>query len=386
MVWRPKVALLGELQDLVCELVAIESVNPDLVASGSGESNVARFVASWLRESGFSVDVVEPVPGRPSVVGVLRGSGGGASLMLNAHMDTVGAGGMARAFDPVVANGRIYGRGAYDMKGSLAAIMIAAREAKGLGLKGDLMVAGVADEEVASLGTSAVAERFHADAAIVTEPTELRLCLAHKGFVWLEVETQGLAAHGSRPDIGVDAIARMGRILTGVADLDRRVRGGHGHPMLGCGSIHASLIEGGQELSTYPARCVAKLERRTVPGEDGASSLREIEDVIAAAHAADPAVSATARVMLERSPSEVGVHEAVSEAVAKAAAASLGRDPEAIGVAYWMDMALLNAAGTPTVAFGPSGEGEHADVEWVDVSSLEKCVQVYVRAAEVLCS
>jgi acetylornithine deacetylase len=381
-----QVAILNELQNLVCDLVAIESVNPDLVASGSGESKVARFVASWLRESGFSVEVVEPLPGRPSVVGVMRGSGGGASLMFNAHLDTVGAGGMARAFDPVVADGRVYGRGAYDMKGSLAAIMIAAREAAKRGLKGDLMVAAVADEEVASLGTSAVAEHFHADAAIVTEPTELRLCLSHKGFVWLEVETVGVAAHGSRPEVGVDAIARMGRILTGLTDLDRHLRGGKGHGLLGSGSIHASLIEGGQELSTYPARCLAKLERRTVPGEDGASALREIEDVIAGAHAADPALSASARVTLERPPSEVGADAAVSAAVAQAAAAALGRAPEVIGVAYWMDMALLNAAGTPTVAFGPSGEGEHADVEWVDVSSLETSVQVYVRAAELLCS
>jgi acetylornithine deacetylase len=378
-------ALSGDLEQLVCQLVAIESVNPDLVASGSGESNIARFVGSWLRESGFSVEIVEPVPGRPSVVGVMRGSGGGASLMLNAHMDTVGAGGMSHAFEPVVADGRIYGRGAYDMKGSLAASMIAAREAAKLGLRGDVMVAAVADEEVASIGTSAVAERFHADAAIVTEPTELRLCVAHKGFVWLEVETHGVAAHGSRPDLGVDAIARMGRILSGITDLDRQLRGGRGHALLGSGSIHASLIEGGQELSTYPARCVAKLERRTIPGEDGASSLREIQDVIDGAHAADPALSASARVMLERAPSEVGATEAVSVTVAQAARASLGRDPDVIGVAYWMDMALLNAAGTPTVAFGPAGEGEHADVEWVDVSSLEKCVQVYVRAAEVLC-
>jgi acetylornithine deacetylase/succinyl-diaminopimelate desuccinylase-like protein len=259
------------------------------------------------------------------------------------------------------------------------------REAAKLGLRGDLMVAAVADEEVASIGTSAVAERFHADAAIVTEPTELRLCLAHKGFVWLEVETHGVAAHGSRADLGVDAIAHMGRILTGVADLDRRLRGGHGHPLLGNGSIHASLIEGGQELSTYPARCVAKLERRTVPGEDGASSLREIEDVIAGAHAADPGLAASARMMLERESSEVGADHAVSAAVAAAARASLGRDPEMVGVAYWMDMALLNAVGTPTVAFGPSGAGEHADVEWVDLASLEKCVEVYVRVAEALC-
>src|SRR6266566_6382251 len=267
------------LTELICELVRIESVNPDLIASGSGETQIARFVASRLSEGGLEVEIVEPVSGRPSVVGVLRGTGGGRSLMLNAHMDTVGAGGMADAFSPRVADGRVYGRGAYDMKGSLAAIMITAREASKLKLKGDLIITAVADEEVASLGTSAVLEKYHADAAIVTEPTELRLCLAHKGFVWLEVETSGVAAHGSRADIGVDAIAHMGSILTGVLELNERLRSGPSHPLLGTGSIHASLIEGGQEMSTYPARCIAKLERRTIPGETAESCLKEIEDL-----------------------------------------------------------------------------------------------------------
>jgi acetylornithine deacetylase len=374
-----------DLQDLVRELVAIESVNPDLVASGSGEAAIARFVFSWLRDQGLEVEVVEPVPGRPSVVGVLRGRGAGASLMLNAHMDTVGAGGMARPFEPVLRSGRVYGRGAYDMKASLAAMMIAAREAKQLGLIGDLIVTAVSDEEAASLGTSSVLERFRADAAIVTEPTELRLCLAHKGFAWLEVETSGVAAHGSRPDLGVDAIGHMGRILTGVVELDRRLRAGPRHPLLGTGSLHASLIEGGQELSTYPVRCTARLERRTVPGEDGAMAVGEIQGLIRAAQGADPAVSASARLTLEQAPSEVAAGEAVARAVGAAARQSLGRDVEQIGVAYWMDMALFNAKGIPTVAFGPTGEGEHADVEWVDLASVDTCVDVYLKAAELLC-
>jgi acetylornithine deacetylase len=361
------------IESLIGELVAIESVNPDLVASGSGESAIARFVASWLRDAGLDVEIVEPVPGRPSVVGTLRGSGRGRSLMLNAHMDTVGAGGMTDAFAPVVRGGRVYGRGAYDMKASLAAIMVTAREASRLGLKGDLIVTAVADEEVASLGTSAVLEKFHADFGIVTEPTELRLCVAHKGFVWLEVETTGVAAHGSRADLGVDAIAHMGRVLTGARELDRRLRSGPRHGLLGTGSIHASLIEGGQEMSTYPARCVAKFERRTVPGEDGASSLREIKALLGD----EPG---RARILLERPPSEVAAGHPLSRTVAQAAG-----DPVLIGVAYWMDMALLNAAGIPTVAFGPEGEGEHADVEWVDVASVEKCVEVYLRVAEMLC-
>lgn len=380
-------SLSAELEDLICRLVAIESVNPTLMSMGSGEAPIARFVASWLAEAGFEVELVEPVPGRPSVVGVLRGGGGGgSSLMLNAHMDTVAAGGMKSAFEPVVRSGRVYGRGAYDMKASLAAIMIAGREAKKLGLKGDLIVTAVADEEVASIGTSAVVERFAADAAIVTEPTELRLCLAHKGFVWLEVDSRGVAAHGSRPDLGVDAIGQMGRILKRVVELDQKLRKGDGHPLLGTGSIHASLIEGGQEWSTYPARCVARLERRTIPGESGATSMREIEELIADAHREDSALNASVEVSLERAPSELGADHPVSRAVAEAAKGTMGKEAETIGVAYWMDMALLNQAGIPTVAFGPSGEGAHADVEWVDLASVETCVRVYLRAAELLCT
>jgi acetylornithine deacetylase len=378
-------SLAADLQDLICRLVTIESVNPSLVSSGSGETRIARFVASWLAEAGLDVELVEPIPGRPSVVGVLRGTGGGSSLMLNAHMDTVGAGAMTTAFEPVVKGGRIYGRGAYDMKASLAAIMIAAREAAGFELKGDVIVTAVADEEVASIGTSAVVDRFGADAAIVTEPTELRLCLAHKGFVWLEVESRGVAAHGSRPDLGVDAIGQMGRILERVVVLDRTLRRGEGHPLLGTGSIHSSMIEGGQEWSTYPAQCVARLERRTIPGEDGASSVREIENLIASARDEDRALDASVAVSLERAPSEQRADSPVSGAVKQAAEDALGQEPETIGVAYWMDMALLNEAGIPTVAFGPSGEGAHADVEWVDLASVETCVQVYLRAAELLC-
>ena len=378
-------SLSYDLQKLVCELVAIESVNPDLVANGSGESNIAAFVMSWLADAGLSVQMVEPVRGRKSVIGVLAGAGGGGSLMLNAHMDTVGAGGMASAFTPVFKEGRVYGRGAYDMKGSLAAIMIAAREAKKLRLRGDLVITAVADEEVASLGTAAVLALREADAAIVTEPTELRLCLAHKGFAWLSVETVGVAAHGSRPDVGVDAVSRMGRILTGIVDLDTRLRAGRGHPLLGTGSVHASLIAGGQEWSTYPARCMVQVERRTIPGEDGTSALREIQDVIAEAQREDPALSASASLVLERAPSQLGADSSVTEAVEKAATETLGMQPEVIGVSYWMDMALLNAAGIPTVAFGPLGEGAHADVEWVDLASLETCVQVYLRAAQLIC-
>ena len=353
---------MTELEQLICDLVAIESVNPDLVPTGSGEAKIAAFVADWLRNAGLEVTIVEPVPGRPSVVGVARVKGGGKSLMLNAHMDTVGAGGMESPFTPVVRDGRIYGRGAVDMKASLAAIMLAGRECKSLGLRGDVIVTAVADEEVASFGTAAVLEQFHADYGICAEPTQLNLCLAHKGFVWLEVETTGVAAHGSRSDIGVDAIAAIGPVLDRVAELAHDLRAGRSHPLLGTGSIHASLIEGGQEMSTYPDRCVLKIERRTIPGEDVTN---EIDG---------------ARITLERPPSEIAADHPLVRAVSTAAG-----HPAEIGVAYWMDMALMNAAGIPTVAFGPSGEGEHADVEWVELVSAEVCVKTYVDVAQSLC-
>src|SRR5438105_4505006 len=280
--------------------------------------------------------------------------------MLNAHLDTVGAGGMASPFVPVAREGRVYGRGAYDMKASLAAIMLTAKQAPRL--RGDLIVCAVSDEEVASAGTSAVLEQFHADFGLVTEPTELRLCLAHKGFVWLEVETVGVAAHGSRADLGVDAIANMGQVLIRVLDLENTLRVGRRHPLLGTGSIHASLIEGGQEMSTYPSRCVLKVERRTIPGEQ---VLNEIPG---------------ARLVLERAPSEVSPDHPLARAVAAAA-----DNPEAIGVGYWMDMALMNEAGIPAVCLGPTGEGEHADVEWVDLASVQRCIDLYLEVAKRLC-
>lgn len=354
---------MTELEQLICDLVAIESVNPDLVPTGSGEAKIAAFVADWLRNAGLEVTILEAAPGRPSVVGVARGSGGGKSLMLNAHMDTVGAGGMVDPFKPRVENGRIYGRGAVDMKASLAAIMLAGRECLSKGLHGDVIVTAVADEEVASLGTIAVLKEFHADYGICAEPTQLAICIAHKGFVWLEVETTGVAAHGSKADVGVDAIAKMGPVLDRVADLANALRVSPRHPLLGTGSIHASLIEGGQEMSTYPDRCVLKIERRTIPGEDVSNEIP------------------SAKITLDRPPSEIAADHPLVRAVSKAAG-----HPAEIGVAYWMDMALMNEAGIPTVAFGPSGEGEHADVEWVDVESAERCVSIYRRASELLFS
>jgi acetylornithine deacetylase/succinyl-diaminopimelate desuccinylase-like protein len=357
------------LVDLAARLVAIDSVNPALISGAAGERDLATFVADWCARAGLDVDLVGP-PERPSVVAVARGSGGGRSLMLNAHLDTVGVAGMEAPFEPRIEDGRLYGRGAYDMKGALAAILDAG--AKVENLRGDVVITAVADEELASIGTAAVLKRIRADAAIVVEPTELKLAIAHKGFVGFELETQGVAAHGSRPHLGVDAIAKMGPLLVALKQLDQRLQEGAQHPLVGPGSIHASLIEGGQEFSSYPARCLLSGERRTIPGE----TIEQVEGELR-----ELAGDAVLRLTVSREPFEVAADDAFVRLVGRVADAT---DP--VGVSFWADSGLIAAAGIPTVLFGPIGEGAHAEVEWVDVDSLERVRDVVLGTAVEWCS
>jgi acetylornithine deacetylase len=359
---------MHDLTELTAQLVGIDSVNPALVPGGSGEREIALFVAEWCERVGLEVELVGDE--RPSVVATRRGSGGGRSLLLNAHLDTVGVAGMVAPHAPRVENGRLYGRGAYDMKGALAAILIVAASVRDL--RGDLIVTAVADEELASIGTEAVLERVLADAAIVPEPTELQLAVAHRGFVGFELETQGVAAHGSRPDLGVDAIVKMGHVLVALEQLDQRLSSGPLHPLAGTGSVHASLIEGGQELSSFPARCLLTGERRTIPGETAADVERELRQL---------AGDATMRVIASREPYEAPVGHPFVELVARVAGTR-----DLVGAPFWTDAALIAGAGIPTVLYGPAGEGAHAEVEWVDLASLERVRDVVARTATEWCA
>ena len=361
------------LVELASELVRIDSINPDLEPGAAGEGEVARFVAEWLRAAGLEVTIEDASPGRPNVIGVARGSGGGRSLMLNAHMDTVGVTGMEAPFDPVVRDGCLHGRGAGDMKSSLAAIMQVGAAAVRQGLRGDVIVTAVADEEVASVGTEAVVARWRADAAIVSEPTEEVVVIAHKGFVSFEILTEGVAAHGSRPDLGIDAIAAMGPILSGIRTLDTTLQAGERHPLLGTGSLHASVIEGGQEYPSYPARCRLLGERRTIPGESVADVRRELEELAAG-------TGATVTTSLDRDPFQVDIEEPLVQLVL----AQTGADAPG-GASFWAESALLQAAGIPTVVYGPRVGGLHGLDEWVDLSSLERCRDVYLAVATEFC-
>jgi acetylornithine deacetylase len=370
---------------LTSQLVAIDSVNPDLVPGAAGEAEIAGFVSEWLYRAGLEVQVLEPVPGRPSVVGIARGRGGGRSLMLNAHLDTVGVAGMDEPHTPTVSGNRLYGRGAYDPKGSLAACMLAAARCRRDNLRGDVIIAAVADEEYASLGTRTVIDHVRADYAIVSEQTGLhQVCIAHKGFAWLELSTRGRAAHGSKADLGIDAILHMGPLLAELGRLGGRLSRRE-HPFLGPATVHASLIEGGQELSSYPASCSLQLERRTIPGESRAAVEAEVRELIDRCRRHEPALDADVRTLLWREPFESAVDSPIVEALRRAVKARTGVRPTPFGKPGWMDSALLAAAGMPSVVFGPGGDGAHALVEWVDLDDVAACADIYHAVAHAIC-
>jgi len=375
-----------DLIDLTGALVAADSVNPSLVPGGAGEAAAARIVAGWARAAGLAVDLHERTPGRPSAVVRAPGTGGGRTLLLCGHLDTVGVAGMTDApHAPRVDAGRLHGRGAYDMKGGLAAALIACRSAARARLRGDVVVAAVADEEHASIGVQEVLETVTADGAIVTEPTELEVVVAHKGFVWLEVAVAGTAAHGSRPHLGVDAIAKAGPVLTALGALDARLAGRPAHPLLGRASVHASTIAGGTELSSYPAACTIGIERRTLPGETPDGVEAELAALLAACRAADPALDATARTLLVRAPLETDPEHELVAALRGAAAETTGAEPPVGGASYWADAAFIAAAGIPTAMYGPAGAGAHAAEEWVDVASLAAVAATLTATATAFC-
>jgi acetylornithine deacetylase len=372
------------LVELIRALVAIDSVNPSLVPGGAGEREAAAFVASWARDAGLEAETLEATAGRPTVIVSARGTGGGRALLLCGHLDTVTTEGMADP-GPRVEGDRFHGRGAYDMKAGVAAALIACRDAARLGLRGDVIVAAVADEEHASIGVQEALESVTADAAIVTEPTELEVIVAHKGFVWAEVEVTGRAAHGSRPHLGVDAIVKSGPVLTALGALDEAL-GARTHPLLGRGSVHASTIRGGEELSSYPARCTIGIERRTLPGESAADIEAELGALLDRCRAADPALEAQARLSLVREPFAVPDDAEIVTAVRAAAAEVLGAPPPVGGASYWADAAFIAAAGIPTVMFGPVGEGAHAAEEWVSIASTEQVTRTLIATAARICA
>jgi acetylornithine deacetylase len=377
----------SDVLDLLEALVRIDSSNPGLAAGAPGEAEVALHVAAWAHAVGLRVEVLEPTPGRPNVL--VRGGRdtGGRRLLLCGHLDTVGLAGMDAPLTSRVDGDRLYARGAYDMKAGLAAALVACRDAAAAGITGEVVVAAVADEEHASTGIQEVLAHLSGtrfDAAVVTEPTELAIGTGHRGFVWTEVTVTGVAAHGSRPQLGVDAILKAGPLLTAFADLDRQLAG-RPHPSLGPGNLHGSLISGGTEESTIPDRCTFTVERRTLPGETVATVEADVEALLARCRAADPELVVSARTTLARDPfltaDDAEVLTALSDAVSAVTGAPATRAP----MSYWADSAFIAAAGIPTVLYGPDGDGAHADGEWVSLEGTRTGAAVLTATALAVC-
>lgn len=361
---------------LLEELVAIDSVNPTLVPGASGEQRAAEQVRDFLRAHGIFAELEEAAPRRPNVIAKIGPPSAEPALMIVAHMDTVGAGNMPNPFTPRIRDGKMYGRGALDIKSGVAAMCSAASAIvrEGARLVRPFLIAAVVDEECDSIGTQDLLRRgYTADYAVVLEPTNLQLVIAHKGYAWFEIVTHGRSAHGSLPGEGRDAIRLMGRILVGLDELEKKLATRTPHARLGNASLHASLIEGGQELSSYPVECRLQLERRLLPGETEASAEAELRAMLTHVESQDAQFRATLRSGLGSRPAyEIGE----DSPLVKRASAAIRRvcgSCNLAGMAAWTDTALLAAAGILGVVFGPTGRGLHGADEYVELDSVTTC-------------
>lgn len=369
------------------KLVQINSVNPGLVPGNPGEYEIGAYIAEVLRTIGLDPHFHEIETDRVNVVAALEGSGAGRSLMLNGHMDTVGVQDMEAPFSGEIKDGRVYGRGAQDMKGSLAGMLAAFKALKDaeIRLKGDLVFAAVADEEYSSIGTEALVQTVKTDAAIVTEPTGLDICLAHRGFGLFEFETTGRAAHGSRYQDGIDANIHMGRILKELDKLSQSLMKFPAHPLLGPPSLHVPVIKGGSELFIYSDRCKISVERRTLPGEVREDIKKEMDSIISRLSANDRKFHASVKPILYRDAYEISPDSEIVKLISQTTKQVLGRPPGHIGHYWWEDSALLAGQGIETAIFGPSGEGIHSHEEWVDIQSVVDFAQILTHVALQFC-
>jgi len=375
--------------ELAATLIEFDSRNPSLVPDAPGEHQVALFLAGILEEWGFRVELQEVVSGRSNLLARAgRSLASARSLMLNGHLDVVGVERMTHApFSPDIVDGNMYGRGSADMKGGIAAMCIAARDAVQRGIDGEVIIAAVIDEEYESLGTRAlIASGIRADAAVITEPTRLALCPAHRGFVWVRLDVRGRAAHGSRYDLGVDAITHAALIIAELDRMQRRSMPRRTHPLLGRASLHASLISGGSGISTYPELCTVEIERRTLPGETERTFLDELASATAMVRNTHPELDVDITVTTSQLASDVSREAPVMLAMLDALQQE--RLPRRVeGLSAWTDAALLNEAGIPAICFGPGDIAlAHSATEYLPLAELDAATRVLTHFVDSWCN
>jgi acetylornithine deacetylase/succinyl-diaminopimelate desuccinylase family protein len=388
----PRDVSVEDAVGLTQALTQINSSNPTLsVSDGVGESEIADYLSAWFAHRDIDFHRVEPVTGRPSVIGVLRGRGGGKSIMFNGHVDTVSLSSYER--DPLsgalgLKNGKqaVFGRGSLDMKGGVAAALAAVASIKAGGQipRGDIIVAAVSDEEDASQGTQdIIAAGWRADAAVVAEPTMQAIATAHKGFVWIEVDVLGVAAHGSDPAAGEDAILHAGWFLRALGQYQAQLPV---DDLLGQASMHCGLIRGGEEPSSYPGKCTITLEFRTIPAQNEESILKDMRELLKNLSLENHRFKyAEPRVTMSRPTAKLARDHPLVEKAVSCTSSILGSNPVVQSVPFWCDAALLGAVGIPSIVFGPSGDGLHSKEEWVEVESLNNMERIYRSLALDIC-
>jgi acetylornithine deacetylase/succinyl-diaminopimelate desuccinylase-like protein len=379
------VATSKQVTDLLAALIRIESINPSLVPAGSGEQAIARYIAEWCTDTAAEVEIVPIAPGRPNVLARLRGAEGGRTLCLNAHTDTVGRESWpADALVPRINGNQMIGLGACDDKSGCAAAMLALRsiDQSGVRLRGDLLVALVADAEGNSIGSEHLARHGDIDAAIVIEPQPIsELVVEHQGFGWIDIITHGVAAHGSAPEAGVDAIVHLAEVITRLHRLDRTKFRAQPSLLNGRAVFHAATIEGGTHYATYPDYARLGIEIGTQPGEHLSDRIAELELIFAEVARTEPGFRAEIEVKLDREPFVAHGQERLQEAVAGAMNQVLGAPPKITGLNAWRDAALMQAAGIPTLLMGSAGGNAHAAGEWASVSEIIQLSDILARAA-----
>ncbi|QIS39040.1 M20/M25/M40 family metallo-hydrolase [Clavibacter capsici] len=377
--------------DLAADLIRIDSTNPDLVPGAAGEPAVAAHVAAWLRARGFAVRVLEGTPGRPTVLATAHGAGGGRTILLDGHLDTVPPGDPERGgLSPRIEDGRLLGRGAFDMKAGVAAMMVAADRARRIGTHGDVVLALVADEEFGSIGTEEALRALAAagtrvDGAVISEPSQSEAIVAHRGFGWYEIRLRGRAAHGSMPEQGVDAIAHAGLVLRELDALADRLAAGARHPLLGPGAVRVSRIHGGTDAATVADSCVLTVERRFLPGETTADVEAGLRAALDGVVARTPGMDAELVPLVARAAFEADVDGPLARAVLDSGARVTGAPVPHRGEPFWTDAGLMQEAGIPCILLGVTGGGAHADEEWAEVDSVRTLADVLEGAILDFC-